>query len=184
MSLSVDTSVWWSGDMFSAMRSTLSVDRSRDHLEAHAGGNTVTHHALRAEQVVEWATRCSAKALGRDAELGSVEIAKKADLVLLKNEHSPTAFPVLNPYGHVVYQARRDHVHTVFVNGRVVKSAHRLVDTDLAEARRRIEATVEYLRATLGEKAWEQGMHPEIPATALIENPYRYSEYGGAMPGR
>jgi cytosine/adenosine deaminase-related metal-dependent hydrolase len=184
VSLSMDTSVWWSGDLFSAMRSTLSADRSRDHLEAHAKGNTVTNHALRAEQVVEWATLGGARALGRAADLGSVEVGKKADLVLLKHEHSPAAFPILNPYGHVVYQAQRDHVHTVLVNGRVVKSEHRLVDVDLADAHRKIESTVEYLRSTLGDEAWEQGMHPDIPETALVENPYQYSDYGGAMPGR
>ena len=37
-SLSMDTSVWWSADFFSAMRATLSAYRSRDHLEAHAQG--------------------------------------------------------------------------------------------------------------------------------------------------
>ena len=52
VSLSMDTSVWWSADLFSAMRSTLGADRSREHLEAHARGDTVTHSALRAEQVV------------------------------------------------------------------------------------------------------------------------------------
>ncbi|HXF20616.1 MAG TPA: amidohydrolase family protein, partial [Streptosporangiaceae bacterium] len=57
VSLSMDTSVWWSGDLFSAMRSTLGADRSREHLEAHARGETVTNHHLRAEEVVRWATR-------------------------------------------------------------------------------------------------------------------------------
>ena len=38
VSLSMDTSVWWSGDLFSAMRATLGADRSREHLEAHAQG--------------------------------------------------------------------------------------------------------------------------------------------------
>ena len=184
VSLSMDTSVWWSGDLFSAMRSTLGADRSREHLEAHAKGNTVTNHALRAEQVVEWATLGGAKALGRESDLGSVEVGKKADLVLLKNDHSPVSFPILNPYGHVVFQAQRGDVHTVLVNGRVVKSEHRLVDADLADARRKVEATVEYLRSTLGEEAWEKGMNPDIPETALVENPYQYSDYGGAMPGR
>src|SRR5207244_7316973 len=55
VSLSMDTSVWWSGDLFSAMRGTLGADRSREHLEAHARQETVTHHPLRAEQVVDWA---------------------------------------------------------------------------------------------------------------------------------
>src|SRR5918999_6352824 len=56
VSLSMDTSVWWSGDLFSAMRATLGADRSREHLEANAKGETVTHCSLRADQVVEWAT--------------------------------------------------------------------------------------------------------------------------------
>src|SRR5690606_28718195 len=72
VSLSMDTSVWWSGDLFSAMRTTLGADRSRAHLEAHAKGETVTHCALRADQVVEWATRGGAHTLGRD-DLGSLE---------------------------------------------------------------------------------------------------------------
>jgi cytosine/adenosine deaminase-related metal-dependent hydrolase len=188
VSLSMDTSVWWSGDLFSAMRTTLGADRSREHLEAHAKGDTVTHHALRAEQVVEWATLGGARALGREADLGSVETGKKADLVLLKNEHSPVSFPLLHPHGHVAFQAQRGDVHTVLVDGRVVKSEHRLVfpdgAADLAAARRAVEATVEHLRATLGEEAWAAGMHPDVPETALVENPYTYSDYGGAMPGR
>ena len=67
VSLSMDTSVWWSADLFSAMRATLSADRSREHLEAHARGETVVHNQLRAEEVVRWATIGGAKALGLDA---------------------------------------------------------------------------------------------------------------------
>ena len=121
VSLSMDTSVWWSGDLFCAMRSTLGADRSREHLEAHAKQETVTNHHLRAEQVVDWATRGGSKALGMDDLIGSLEPGKKADVVLVKNEHSPVMFPVLHPYGHVAFQAQRGDVHTVLVNGRVVK---------------------------------------------------------------
>jgi 5-methylthioadenosine/S-adenosylhomocysteine deaminase len=49
VSLSMDTSVWWSGDLFSAMRATLSADRVREHMEAHAKNETVTNHKLCAE---------------------------------------------------------------------------------------------------------------------------------------
>ena len=134
VSLSMDTSVWWSGDLFSAMRTTLGADRSREHMEAHAKGDTVTHSALRASQVVDWATRGGAAAIGRD-DLGSLEVGKKADVVLLKNDRSPVSFPILNPYGHVAFQAQRDQVHTVIVDGRVVKRDGELVDADLAAAR-------------------------------------------------
>jgi cytosine/adenosine deaminase-related metal-dependent hydrolase len=180
VSLSMDTTVWWSGDLFSAMRATLGADRSRQHLAAHAVGDTVTHCALRADQVVEWATRGGARALGRDAELGSVEVGKKADLVLIKNEHSPVMFPMLNPHGHVAFQAQRGDVHTVIINGKVVKHDHRLVGVDLTTARRAVDRTVEYLRSTLGAEAWQQGMNPDVPETKVLDNPYTYTDYRSA----
>jgi cytosine/adenosine deaminase-related metal-dependent hydrolase len=180
VSLSMDTSVWWSGDLFSAMRSTLGADRSREHLEAHAHGETVTNHHLRAENVVEWATRGGSRALRLDSVVGSLEPGKKADVVLLKNDDSPVMFPILNPYGHVAFQAQRGDVHTVLVNGRVAKHENRLVGIDLAAARRAIEETVDYAMRELGD-AWEPGMHPEVPATQVRSNPYMYTEFGTAQ---
>ncbi|WP_328520213.1 amidohydrolase family protein [Kribbella sp. NBC_00359] len=176
VSLSMDTSVWWSGDLFSAMRSTLGADRAREHLEAHMKGATVTHSHLRAEHVVDWATRGGAKALGRD-DLGSLEPGKKADVVLIKNDSSPVSFPLVNPYGHVAFQAQRGDVHTVIVDGRVVKFANQLVGCDLAAVRRGVEATVGYLRSSLGEEAWASGMNPELPKGEVFDNPYQYTEY-------
>jgi 5-methylthioadenosine/S-adenosylhomocysteine deaminase len=175
ISLSMDTSVWWSADLFSAMRATLSADRVREHLEAHHRDETVTHHKLRAEQVVDWATRGGSRALGLDSVVGSLEPGKKADVVLIKNDASPAMFPLLNPYGHVVFQAGRGDVHTVLVNGRVVKHDHRLVGVDLGKARAVVGQTVEYLKGALGPQAWDEGMHPEIPEVRVLENPYTYT---------
>jgi 5-methylthioadenosine/S-adenosylhomocysteine deaminase len=177
VALSMDTSVWWSADLFSAMRATLGADRSREHLEAHAKGETVTNCHLRADQVVEWATRGGARALGLEGVVGSLEPGKKADVVLIKNDASPVMFPLLNPYGHVAFQAQRGDVHTVLVNGRVVKHEHRLIDIDLDRARRAIAATVDHLKSTLGPQAWAKGMNPDIPATKILDNPYTYTDY-------
>jgi 5-methylthioadenosine/S-adenosylhomocysteine deaminase len=176
VSLSQDTSVWWSGDLFSAMRTTLGADRSREHLEAHSRQETVTHCRLRAEEVVDWATRGGARALGLDSVTGSLEPGKKADVVLIKNDASPVMMPLLNPYGHVAFQAQRGDVHTVLVNGRVVKYDHRLVGVDLARARQVSQQTVDYLMGQLGPEAWTEGMHPEIPETQTLSNPYTYSD--------
>jgi len=185
VSLSMDTSVWWSGDLFSAMRATLSADRVREHMEAHAKNETVTNHKLRAEQVVSWATRGGAAALGLAAAVGSLEPGKKADVVLIKNDDSPVMVPLLHPYGHVVFQAQRADVHTVVVNGRVVKYDHRLVGSDLGKARQAVEQTVEYLQGALGPEAWTEGMHPEIPETRVVHNPYTYTYNQGqaGQPG-
>jgi cytosine/adenosine deaminase-related metal-dependent hydrolase len=177
VSLSMDTSVWWSGDLFSAMRTTLGADRSREHLEAHVEGDTVTHVHLRAEHVVDWATRGGARALGRD-DLGRLTPGAKADVVLLKNDESPVSFPLLNPYGHVAFQAQRGDVHTVLVDGVVVKRDGKLVGADLAAARSAIGSTVDYLRGDMGEETWQQGMNPDLPSDDdVLDNPYTYTEY-------
>jgi cytosine/adenosine deaminase-related metal-dependent hydrolase len=178
VSLSIDTSVWWSGDMFSAMRATLNADRMAQHMDAHINGDTITHLRLRAQHVVEWATRGGAHALGRD-DIGALEAGKKADVVLIKNDDSPVSFPLLNPFGQVAFQAQRGDVHTVLVDGRVVKFAHKLVGTDLPAVRREVEATVEYLRSELGGEAWQHGMFPEMPAAEaeILANPYQYTDY-------
>jgi hypothetical protein len=81
----------------------------------------------------------------------------------------------LNAYGHVVYQAQRGDVHTVLVNGRVVKFGHQLVGIDLPGARDKVAQTVEYLMGQLGNEAWVEGMHPEIPVMRVLDNPYTYT---------
>nr|WP_062334582.1 amidohydrolase family protein [Herbidospora sakaeratensis] len=174
VSLSMDTSVWWSGDLFSAMRATLGADRSREHLEAHLKSETVTHCHLRAEQVVEWATRGGAAALGLSDKIGSLEPGKKADIVLIKNDASPVMFPILNPYGHIAFQAQRGDVHTVLVNGVVVKRDGRVDGVDAARAA--VTQTVDHLMSELGD-AWLSGMNPDIPETKILDNPYMYTDY-------
>ena len=159
------------------MRTTLGADRSREHLEAHAKQETVTNHHLRAEQVVDWATRGGSKALGMDGLIGSLEEGKKADVVLIKNEHSPVMFPILHPYGHVAFQAQRGDVHTVIVNGRVVKHEQpaRRHRPRRGAARGRGDRRVRAARAR--RRRWIAGMHPEIPETKILDNPYQYTEW-------
>ena len=176
VSLSHDTSVWWSADLFTAMRTTIGADRSRQHFEAHQHDETVTHLDLRCEEVLRWATRGGAVALGLDNKIGSIEVGKKADIVLLKNEHSPVMFPIVNPYGHVVMQSQRSEVDTVVINGDLVKYQHRLLGVDLAKARAVVEETVTYLERELGSDAWNEGMNPEVPERQKRENPYTYTK--------
>ncbi len=175
VSLSMDTSVWWSADLFSAMRATLNADRSREHMEAHEHNETVMLSHLRAEQVVNWATMGGAEALGMDSFIGSITPGKKADLVLIKNDQSPAMFPILHPYGHVVFQAGRGDVHTVMVDGKVIKHNHHLLGIDLARAKQAVGKTVEYARNKMGEEAWNQSMNPEKAKVDVIDNPYTYT---------
>ena len=175
-SLSMDTSVWWSADYFSAMRATLSSDRSRDHLEAHRVGETVNVNRMRAEDVIWMATMGGAKSLGMEDKIGSITPGKKADLLLIKNDQSPAMTPILNPTAHVVYQAGTADIHTVVIDGRVVKYDGKRIGLDLAPVRDTVAKSVEYVRGQLGEQAWEEGMHPPLNPDEPIDNPYQYTE--------
>jgi 5-methylthioadenosine/S-adenosylhomocysteine deaminase len=176
VALSQDTSVWWSGDMFSAMRATLNADRARCHLEAHERGETVAHNELRASDVVQWATSGGARAIGREHDLGRIAVGRKADVVLIKNDASPAMAPLLHPHGHVVFQAGRGDVHTVIINGRIAKHEGKLVGVDLGAVQAEVADTIEFIRATLGEEAWQQSLTPPLPPSERIPNPYTYSE--------
>ena len=121
-----------------------------------------------------------ATALGLADRIGSITPGKRADLVLLRNDNSPAMFPILHPYGTVVYQAGRGDVHTVLVNGQIVKADHTLVGVDLRGAKDAVANTVDYARSTMGEDAWREAMTPELPATERIPNPYTYTEFEGS----
>ncbi|HUX05595.1 MAG TPA: amidohydrolase family protein [Acidimicrobiales bacterium] len=174
ISLSHDTTVWWSADLFTAMRTTIGADRARQHMEAHRQGEQVTNLDVRCEEVIHWATRGGARAIGLEDKIGSLEVGKRADVVLLKNENSPVMFPIVNPYGHVVMQTQRSEVDTVVIDGNIVKHEHRLVGIDLGAARAATDKTVSYLVDSVGEEAWVSGMNPELTERQKSENPYKY----------
>jgi hypothetical protein len=86
--------------------------------------------------------------------------------------------PILNPYAHVVYQAGTADVHTVVINGKVVKYDGKRIGLELAPIAKKVADSVEYVRGELGEEAWAEWMHPQIPEDEPIENPYHYRGKG------
>jgi len=121
-----------------------------------------------------------ARALGLDGVIGSLTPGKRADVVLIKNDASPAMYPVLHPYGTVVYQAGRGDVHTVLVDGQVVKNDGALVGSGLTAAKYAVANTVEHARSTMGEQAWKDSMTPDLPAAERIPNPYTYTDFEGS----
>jgi len=117
-----------------------------------------------------------AKSLGMEDKIGSITPGKKADLLLIKNDQSPAMTPILNPTAHVVYQAGTADIHTVVIDGRVVKYDGKRIGLDLAPVRDTVAKSVEYVRGQLGEQAWEEGMHPPLNPDEPIDNPYQYTE--------
>lgn len=86
--------------------------------------------AFPAKTIVEMGTINGAKALHIDALVGSLEVGKQADLVLVETE-SVNMFPLYNPYSSLVYNANSSNVSAVFVAGKCVVKEKRLVEHDL-----------------------------------------------------
>ena len=72
-----------------------------------------------AEKALEMATIDGARTLGLEAEIGSLEVGKKADIVLFDTRR-PEWRTLFNPVNSLVYNADGRSVHTVLVDGRVV----------------------------------------------------------------
>jgi cytosine/adenosine deaminase-related metal-dependent hydrolase len=75
--------------------------------------------AMRAETVLEMATINGAKALSLEKDLGSIEVGKKADVILIALK-KPHLTPAFSPVSNLVYAAEGSDVETVLIDGEVV----------------------------------------------------------------
>jgi 5-methylthioadenosine/S-adenosylhomocysteine deaminase len=71
---------------------------------------------LPARDVLAMATRAGARTLGLDAEIGSIEMGKRADLIIVDRDR-PHLAPGPDPYSTLVYAARGSDVRTTIVDG-------------------------------------------------------------------
>lgn len=131
------------GDMFSLMRAAFLHARLE---ETPADPDAPYRPALRARDVLSFATVDGAAACGLAGTTGSLTPGKQADLVLLRADQVNT-IPLLDPVGTVVASADVSNVDTVLVGGVVRKQAGRLVGADLGRLRDLAAGSSEYLLA-------------------------------------
>ncbi len=92
--------------------------------------------ALPAMQALKMATLNGAKALGLDAEIGSLKVGKAADVVAIDLSEVETQ-PVFNPLAQIVYAASRHQVSDVWVAGKKLLNKRQLTGVDLQDLRQR-----------------------------------------------
>lgn len=107
---------------------------------------------MSAETVVKIATLGGAKVLGLDHLIGSIEVRKLADIILV-NANQPHLTPLYNPYSQLVYAARGADVVTSIINGQIIMDRRRLTTIDLPAALnnvRKIAADIQHQTRTSG----------------------------------
>ena len=86
--------------------------------------------ALRATDLLWMATREGARALGLADEIGSIEIGKRADFILIDRDR-PHLATSPDPVSAIVYAARPSDVRSAVVDGELLVNDFRLVREDL-----------------------------------------------------
>jgi 5-methylthioadenosine/S-adenosylhomocysteine deaminase len=72
-----------------------------------------------AGEVLDMATIGGAKAIGREEDLGSLELGKIADMFIYDPVH-PRSVPVLNPVESLVFSSGQENIKTVLIGGNPV----------------------------------------------------------------
>lgn len=86
-------------------------------------------------ELVYMATMGGARALDKQDEIGSLEVGKKADLLII-DIHAANMQPLYDPYAAIAFAAYPENVRTTIVNGEIVVLDRVLQTVDMAAHRR------------------------------------------------
>lgn len=149
-SLSVDVECCLTTDMFTQMQVTLNIQR----MLAYNRGFNGDDHApspIAARDVLSFATVEGARANGLLSKCGTLTPGKQADIVAIRADDI-NVLPLNNAVGTVVLGADTRNVDTVFVAGKPRKWQGRLTEHDLANIRRLVTESRDYLVEVSGHK--------------------------------
>jgi 5-methylthioadenosine/S-adenosylhomocysteine deaminase len=119
---------------------------------------------MTAETVLEMATIGGARAVGLEREIGSIEVGKKADIVVVDYDNAWMT-PIHHPVSALVYSALGHEVVTVMIDGRLVLCDGVVTTVDERLVRRSAQARADALTARAGtdefkRRAWRSVGRP------------------------
>ena len=129
-------------DMFDEMRTTAFLHKL----------NSDDPTVMDAQSVVKLATIDGARVLGMDGQIGSLEIGKKADIIILDMK-KPHAHPRYNIYSLIVYSLKSSDVETVIVDGKIVMKNRNIINIEEDVLYERIDSLATEIRNRTKELA-------------------------------
>jgi 5-methylthioadenosine/S-adenosylhomocysteine deaminase len=102
-----------------------------------------------ARQALSMATLEAARVLGLEDRLGSLEVGKRGDMLVLDLDR-PHTVPMYNITSHLVYAAHASDVRTVIIDGRVVMRDRELLTLDEVEIFARAREVARQIVASWG----------------------------------
>ena len=101
-----------------------------------------------AKQVLHMATLNGAEALGQSKNLGSLELGKAADLIVI-DLNSIHSVPMFDPITHLVYSTSKSDVRDVFVDGKKVVHDRRATKINMENMLDNVRALAPLIKASL-----------------------------------
>jgi len=99
-------------------------------------------------QALDMPTINGAKALGAADRIGSLEVGKFADMVMV-DINRPHAVPMFDPMTHLVYSTNKSDVRHVFLAGEQVVRDGVLTRIDIAETVAEVQSLAPKIQATI-----------------------------------
>jgi cytosine/adenosine deaminase-related metal-dependent hydrolase len=146
-------------DMVEVMRTALFMERVARQDGLH----------LQPEDVLEWATRHGARALHLEDKVGSLEVGKKADLIII-NARRPHLVPTLRIVSAFIHNGQGGDVESVMVDGQWLMRDGKVLtmdETDIVERAQEI-----------GLRVWRELVerYPNVPFPIKLPPPHAREE--------
>ncbi len=106
---------------------------------------TMDPTAISAPEALEMATIGGARVVGQQSRIGSLEVGKRADLIVVSMSR-PRQQPLFDPVAQVVYASRGDDVETTIVNGKILMRDRKLLTLDESRVMNEARAAADLVR--------------------------------------
>ena len=100
---------------------------------------------LPAYEVLKMATINGAKALKLDKVIGSIDIGKKADIIII-NPNSEVANPINDVFATIVYNIKGNNVETTLINGNIIMEERKIEKVDEAKLLKDCESIIKRIK--------------------------------------
>ena len=125
--IGIDLESVLAGDLLSAARVALSMQRALDNAESRKTSGTIpATTTIPVREALRWITTEGARMLGREHQIGTLTPGKHADLVII-NASDLNLFPVHDPVAAVVMQTGLANIEAVMIGGAWKKRNGRLL---------------------------------------------------------
>lgn len=131
-SLGVDVVTATSGNLFDQMKIALQAERAIQNEKMYQNGQMSEKLTIQDLDIFKMATIGGAKTLGLEQKIGTLEVGKQADIILIDVDKLGIA-PYSNPVSTVVLYAKEHNVDTVIIAGKIIKRNGKLVNQTIDE---------------------------------------------------